>query len=79
MIPVVTVIGLQLPILIGGTVIMEQIFNLPGMGRLMIDALSRRDYSIISGINIMMASVILAGNLLTDMTYAWLDPRVRYR
>jgi len=79
MIPVVTVIGLQLPILIGGTVIMEQIFNLPGMGRLMIDALSRRDYTIISGINIMMASVILAGNLLTDMTYAWLDPRVRYR
>jgi peptide/nickel transport system permease protein len=79
MIPVITVIGLQLPILIGGTVIMEQIFNLPGMGRLMLDSLSRRDYTIISGINIMMATVILAGNLLTDMTYAWLDPRVRYR
>jgi peptide/nickel transport system permease protein len=79
MIPVITVIGLQLPVVIGGTVIMEQIFNLPGMGRLMLDALSRRDYTIISGINIMMASVILVGNLLTDMTYAWLDPRVRYR
>jgi len=79
LIPVVTIIGLQLPVVIGGTVIMEQIFNLPGMGRLMIDALSRRDYTIISGINIMMATVIMAGNLLTDMTYAWLDPRVRYR
>jgi len=79
MIPVITIIGLQLPVVIGGTVIMEQIFNLPGMGRLMLDALSRRDYTIISGINIMMASVILVGNLLTDMTYAWLDPRVRYR
>jgi len=79
MIPVITVIGLQLPVVIGGTVIMEQIFNLPGMGRLMIDALARRDYTIISGINIMMASVILLGNLLTDLTYAWLDPRVQYR
>jgi len=79
MIPVITVIGLQLPVVIGGTVIMEQIFNLPGMGRLMIDALSRRDYTIISGINIMMASVILVANLVTDLTYAWLDPRVQYR
>ena len=58
---------------------MEQIFNLPGIGRYMIDALSRRDYSVISGINLMMASVVLAANLLTDMTYGWLDPRIRYR
>jgi len=79
LIPVVTIIGLQLPILIGGTVIMEQIFNLPGIGRLLIDALSRRDYSIISGVNLMMASVVMAANLLTDLTYAYLDPRVRYR
>jgi len=79
MIPVITIIGLQLPILIGGTVIMEQIFNLPGIGRLLIDSLSRRDYSIISGVNLMMASVVMAANLLTDLTYAWLDPRIRYR
>jgi len=58
---------------------MEQIFNLPGIGRLLIDALSRRDYSIISGVNLMMASVVMAANLLTDLTYAYLDPRVRYR
>ena len=79
MIPVITIIGLQLPVLIGGTVIMEQIFNLPGIGRLLIDSLSRRDYSIISGVNLMMASVVMAANLLTDLTYAWLDPRIRYR
>jgi len=79
MIPVITIIGLQLPILIGGTVIMEQIFNLPGIGRLLIDSLSRRDYSVISGVNLMMAGVVMAANLLTDLTYAWLDPRIRYR
>ncbi|UCB42481.1 MAG: ABC transporter permease subunit [Dehalococcoidales bacterium] len=79
MIPVITIIGLQLPVLIGGTVIMEQIFNLPGMGRYMIDSLGARDYTIISGINVMMASVILLANLLVDLTYAWLDPRIRYR
>jgi peptide/nickel transport system permease protein len=79
LIPVVTIIGLQLPVLIGGTVVMEQIFNLPGMGRLMIDSLGRRDYSVISGINLIMASVILVANLLVDVTYAYLDPRIRYR
>jgi peptide/nickel transport system permease protein len=79
MIPVITIVGLQLPVVIGGTVIMEQIFNLPGMGRFMIESLSRRDYSIISGLNLMMASVILVANLLVDLTYGWLDPRIRYR
>jgi peptide/nickel transport system permease protein len=79
MIPVITIVGLQLPVLIGGTVIMERIFNLPGMGRYMLDALSVRDYPIISGVNIMMATVILFCNLLVDLTYGWLDPRIRYR
>ncbi len=79
LIPVVTIIGLQLPVLIGGSVIMEQIFVLPGMGRLMLDALSARDYPIVSGVNLVMATVILLANLVVDMTYAWLDPRIRYR
>jgi peptide/nickel transport system permease protein len=79
LIPVVTIIGLQLPVLIGGSVIMEQIFVLPGMGRLMLDALSARDYPIVSGVNLVLASVILVVNLLVDMSYAWLDPRIRYR
>ena len=79
MIPVITIIGLQLPVLIGGAVIMEQIFNLPGMGRFMIESLNARDYAVISGINVMMASIILFANLLVDLTYGWLDPRIRYR
>ena len=79
LIPVITIVGLQLPILIGGTVIMEQIFNLPGMGRFMVESLGARDYTVISGINVMMASVILLANLLVDLTYGWLDPRIRYR
>jgi len=79
LIPVITIIGMQIPVLIGGSVIMETIFNLPGMGRFMIDALNRRDYPIISGINICMATVILCVNLTIDLTYSLLDPRIRYR
>ena len=79
MIPVVTIVGLQLPILIGGTVIVEQIFNLPGIGRLMLEALTKRDYPIISGINVVLAAFVLVVNLLVDLTYAYLDPRIRYK
>lgn len=79
LIPVVTIIGLQLPVLLGGAVIMEQIFALPGMGRLMLDALNARDYPIVSGVNLVMATAILVANLLVDLSYAWLDPRIRYR
>jgi peptide/nickel transport system permease protein len=79
MIPVVTIIGGQIPTLIGGSVIMEQIFCLPGVGRYMLDALGQRDYPIISGINLVMASVLLVLILVVDLSYAWLDPRIRYR
>ena len=79
LIPVVTLIGLQLPILIGGSVIMENIFNLPGLGRLMLVALNDRDYPLISGINLFFASAVIVANLITDLFYAFLDPRVRYQ
>ncbi|MEE8374207.1 MAG: ABC transporter permease [Dehalococcoidia bacterium] len=79
MIPVITIIGMQLPIMVGGAVIMEQIFNLPGLGRLMVDAAGRRDYTVLSGAMLLIAGVILACNLLIDLSYAWLDPRIRYR
>lgn len=79
MIPVITIMGAQIPVLIGGNVIMEQIFCLPGVGRYMIDALGQRDYPIISGINLMMATLLLVLILLVDLSYAWLDPRIRYR
>jgi peptide/nickel transport system permease protein len=79
MIPIVTMYGGVIPGLLGGSVIMEQIFNLPGMGRLMLDALQNRDYPIISAINLMMAIIIICNNLLIDMTYGWLDPRIHFQ
>ncbi len=78
LIPVVSLIGLQLPILIGGAVIMENIFNLPGLGRLMVDALNDRDYPVVSGINLFFGAAVMGINLLIDLIYTYLDPRVRY-
>jgi len=79
LIPVVTLIGLQLPILVGGTVIIEQIFALPGMGRLIVNATFERDYPIITGTMIFFATAVLLINLFVDLTYAWLDPRIHYK
>jgi peptide/nickel transport system permease protein len=78
LIPVVSLIGLQLPILVGGSVIMENIFNLPGIGRLLLNALQDRDYPMISGINLFFAAGVVLLNLLIDLIYPYLDPRVRY-
>ena len=78
LIPVVSLIGLQLPILVGGAVIMENIFNLPGLGRLMVNALNDRDYPMVSGINLFFATGVVVINLLIDVLYAVVDPRVRY-
>ncbi len=77
-IPVVTLVGMQLPILVGGSVIIENIFNLPGLGGLMLDALNERDYPVVSAVNLFFATVVVAVNLLTDLLYASLDPRIRY-
>ena len=78
LIPVVSLIGLQLPILVGGAVIMENIFNLPGLGRLLLNALNDRDYPMVSGINLFFATGVVGINLMIDLIYAVLDPRVRY-
>ncbi len=79
LIPVITIIGLQVPVMIGGTIIIEQIFSLPGIGRLMINALSQRDEPLITGLTIIFASGLMVLNLMTDLTYAYLDPRVHYK
>ena len=79
LIPIVTLIGLQLPILVGGSVIMENIFNLPGLGRLMVDALTDRDYPTISGVNLLFGTAVVGINLVIDLLYGYLDPRVRYQ
>ena len=78
LIPVVSLIGLQLPILIGGSVIMETIFSLPGLGLLMLTALENRDYPVVSGVNLFFATAVVLFNLLIDLLYSYLDPRVRY-
>ena len=77
-IPIVTLIGAQLPILVGGSVIMENIFNLPGLGRLTVTALTSRDYPLVSGVNLFFAAAVMLNNLVIDLVYAFLDPRVRY-
>ena len=79
LIQVVSLVALQVPILVGGSVIIENIFNLPGLGRLLVDALSIRDYPIVSGVNLVFGTVVVLVNLVTDLTYALIDPRVRYQ
>ena len=79
LIPVVTVVGIQFPFIIGGAVVVESIFGLPGLGNMMVGAINSRDYPIISAINIILATVVMSVNLLVDISYAWLDPRIRYR
>ena len=77
-IPVVTVIGMELPMLVGGAVIIENIFNLPGLGRLFVSALAERNYPVVSGVNLVIGIAVMGANLVTDLIYPYLDPRVRY-
>jgi peptide/nickel transport system permease protein len=77
-IPVVTIVGIQIGQIASGTVIMETIFGLPGMGRFLVDAIYQRDYPVVQGVNLLIASIIVCINLLVDVTYAYLDPRIRY-
>ena len=79
LIPVVTMIGMDLPMLVGGAVIIENIFSLPGVGRLMLNALNDRDYPVVSGVNLFFAAVVIGVNLFIDLIYPYLDPRVRYQ
>ncbi len=78
LIPVITVIGLALPEMVGGAVITETVFTWPGMGSLLIDGVNGRDYPLIMGISLCVAVAVLLANLLTDIAYALVDPRIRY-
>ena len=77
-VPIVTVIGIGVALLISGVVITESVFNIPGIGRLVVDAIARRDYPIIQGVMILFAAVYVLINLLIDLSYCQLDPRIRY-
>lgn len=78
LIPVITLLGLQIPGLLGGAIITEQIFGWPGMGRLALEAISSRDYPVLMGLNLLAAVLVVAGGLLSDLLYSAADPRIRY-
>ena len=77
-VPIVTIIGIGIALLIGGVVVTESVFNIPGLGRLTVDAILRRDYPIIQGMILLFAGVYVLINLLIDLSYTFLDPRIRY-
>jgi peptide/nickel transport system permease protein len=77
-VPIVTVIGLGVAFLIGGVVVTESVFNIPGLGRLVVDAILKRDYPIIQGLILFFSFLYIALNLLIDIAYTLLDPRIRY-
>jgi peptide/nickel transport system permease protein len=77
-VPIVTVIGIGVALLIGGVVITETVFNIPGVGRLVVDAISQRDYPIIQGVTLIFSGVYVIVNLLVDLSYTVIDPRIRY-
>lgn len=76
-VPIVTIIGISFTLLISGVVVTETVFNIPGLGRLTVDAILRRDYPVIQGLILVFSGVYVLVNLLVDLSYAWLDPRVR--
>ena len=76
--PIATVIGIGVALLIGGVVITESVFNIPGIGRLTVDAILKRDYPIIQGIILVFSGIYVLINLAVDMLYTVLDPRIRY-
>lgn len=77
-VPIVTVIGLGIALLIGGVVVTETVFNIPGVGRLVVDAIQKRDYPVIQGVTLVFSAVYVLVNLLVDLSYTLIDPRVRY-
>jgi peptide/nickel transport system permease protein len=79
LIPVITIIGLQIPVLIGGLIVMEYIFALPGMGTMIMNTIYARDYPMVTGVMLLMGIFILVINLLVDLSYGFLDPKVKYQ
>ncbi|MDZ7261743.1 MAG: ABC transporter permease [candidate division KSB1 bacterium] len=77
-VPIVTLIGMGIPMLLGGAVLIEQVFSIPGMGRLAIDAINRQDYPYVQAISLIMASAVVFSNLAVDLAYGWIDPRIKY-
>ena len=79
LIPVITIIGMSIPSLVGGAVVTEQVFGWPGVGSLMVTAIEARDYPVIMGVTVMIAVAVLLANILTDLAYGLVDPRISYK
>ena len=79
LIPVISLIGLQMPLYIRGSVIIEAIFRLPGIGLFFFEALGKLDYPVVQSVNLIIAAMVVGLNLVIDLSYAFLDPRIRYR
>jgi peptide/nickel transport system permease protein len=77
--PIVTIVALDLPFLLGGAIVTERIFGWPGMGRLFLDHVERSDTAVVMGIMMMIAVAVIVFQIIADVTYAWLDPRIRYK
>ncbi|MBX6351604.1 MAG: ABC transporter permease, partial [Clostridia bacterium] len=78
LIPLITLLGLSLPDLFGGAFIVENLFAIPGIGRLSVESVFRRDYTVVMGVNMIAATLVVLGNLIADILYAVVDPRVKY-
>ncbi len=78
MVPTVTVVGMTFSVLLGGAIAIEMVFNLPGIGRLLMNAVLRRDYPLIQGIVLFIAAAYIVINLLVDLIYVYIDPRIEY-
>jgi peptide/nickel transport system permease protein len=78
LIPIVTLLGLSFSHIIGGSVLIETVFNIPGLGRMAVNAVFAQDYSVVQGFTFLIAVFILLTNLAVDISYGWLDPRIRY-
>jgi peptide/nickel transport system permease protein len=75
-VPIVTVVGIQFGVLLGGAIVVETIFGLPGLGKLVVTAVNQRNYTVVQGAVLVIATLFIVVNLLTDLVYGWLDPRV---
>jgi peptide/nickel transport system permease protein len=75
--PILTVVGLSVPVLLGGAVVVEKIFAWPGMGSLLVDSIYARDYPVVIAVNLIAAIMVIVGNLLADLSYLWVDPRIK--
>jgi peptide/nickel transport system permease protein len=78
LIPVITVMGLQVAFIFGGSVLIETVFNIPGIGRLMTQSVMQQDFQVVQGGILIIATVVVLTNLIVDISYGWLDPRIRY-